>query len=535
MRTRPDKKPQIAVHDSAKDAGIRQRVVRSTLANYLGQFVMFGTGFLLTPFILHQLGAASYGLWLLVASVVAYGSLPELGVTGAVIKYVAEYRVRGHSAEARRLIATALWLYTILGLIIIVLSVALAPFFPRLFNISPAERATASWLVVLMGLALGISIPCATTHGVLRGLQRFDLINVISISGTLLTAIATVAVLLLGGGLLGMVAVNIPITLIMQVPAIWFIKRSAPELRLSWRGASRHMARTVFSFSSSLFVIQASERLQTKTDEIVIGAFLPVRAVTPYGIARRLSEAAQLLTRQFLKVLLPLASELHAEKDQARLQALYTASTRLTLAVFLPVGSIIIILARPLLTVWVGATYARYANLVLILTIASLIDTSQWPAASVLQGMARHRLLAVISIASGLANVVLSIVLVRSLGLTGIALGTLIPTSVECLLFIMPYSMHVIGISARTLLMKVVWPTLVPAIPMIITLYTIQQTLAPSSLLSIALVACAGVLIYVIGYFSIGASSIERQTCRNFADSTIRFTGALLKRPHRAQ
>jgi O-antigen/teichoic acid export membrane protein len=332
-----------------------------------------------------------------------------------------------------------------------------------------------------------------------------------------------------------MVAVNIPITLIMQVPAIWFIKRSAPELRLSWRGASRHMARTVFSFSSPVFVIQVSEQLQTKTDEIVIGAFLPVRAVTPYGIARRLSEAAQLLTRQFLKVLLPLASELHAEKDQARLRALYTASTRLTLAAFLPVGSVIIILARPLLTVWVGATYAKYANLVLILTIASLIDTSQWPAASVLQGMARHRLLAVISILSGLANVILSIILVRSLGLTGIALGTLIPTSVECLLFILPYSMHVIGISVRTLFVEVVWPTLGPAIPMIITLYTIQQILAPSSLISIALAAGAGVLIYVIGYFSVGASSIERQTCRNFADSTIRFTAALLKRPRSAQ
>jgi peptidoglycan biosynthesis protein MviN/MurJ (putative lipid II flippase) len=149
--------------------------------------------------------------------------------------------------------------------------------------------------------------------------------------------------------------------------------------------------------------------------------------------------------------------------------------------------------------------------------------------------MARHRLLAVISIASGLANVVLSIVLVRRLGLTGIALGTLIPTSVECLLIILPYSTQVIGVSVRALFIDVVLPTLGPAIPMMITLYAIQQTLAPSSLLSIALVGSAGVLIYVIGYLSIGASTVERQTCRNFAHSTIRLTTELLRRPRSAQ
>lgn len=516
--------------DAAKDTLIHRRVLHSTITNYVGQFVVLGTGFLLTPFILSHLGATSYGLWALVGSVVAYGSLLDFGIAGAVVKYVAEYRARGETEQAHSLVATALCLYTILGLIAIVLSAAIAPIFPRLFNVPPGERATATWLVLLSGSLVGLSIPCATAAAVLRGLQRFDLVNIISSTATLLIAAGTVAVLLLGGGVLGMAAVGIITTLVMQVPSIWLVNRIAPELRFGWRGASRRLVRTIFAFSSALFVTQAAGRLQTKTDEIVIGAFLPISAVTPYAIARRLSEMAGLLTNQFLKVLLPLASELHAANDQTRLRSLYITGTRLTLAIFLPIGCILVVLTRPLLTVWVGAAYADYAHLVVILALAGLIDTSQWPAGSVLQAMARHRPLAILAGGAALANLALSIALVSRFGVTGVALGTLVPTTVVCLGFIMPYAMRIIGVSPAAALKEIGLPTLLPVVPMAIVLYALRQAVELPSLLSIMAVASVGMLVYVVGYLSVGAGEVERQAYRSFALSAIRFATARLKR-----
>jgi O-antigen/teichoic acid export membrane protein len=361
-------------------------------------------------------------------------------------------------------------------------------------------------------------------------LQRFDVTNLISIIGTIFLAVATVAVLLLGGGVLGMVAVSIAVMLMMQAPAIWFINRIAPELRFGWRGAKRSLVRTVISFSWPLSVMDVADRLQTKTDELVIGAFLPISAVTPYAIARRLSEVAQILTDQFMRVLVPLASKLHAEDDEVRLRSVYVTGTRLTLALFLPVGCTLVILGRPILTVWVGAVYADYAHLVTILTLASLIDTSQWPAISVLQGMARHRPLAVISLVTGLANLALSIALMRSLGLTGVALGTLLPTTVVCLGLVLPYAMRVIGVSETQIVKEVFFPALLPAIPTAIVLYVLQHAIEPSSLVSIMFVAGIGLLVYVIGYLNLGASEVERQTCRGLMHNTIRFAEACAKR-----
>jgi O-antigen/teichoic acid export membrane protein len=240
---------------------------------------------------------------------------------------------------------------------------------------------------------------------------------------------------------------------------------------------------------------------------------------------------AQLLTDQLMKVLLPLASELHAEDDRARLRSLYFASTRLTLAILLPVGCTLIILTRPILTAWVGAPYADYGHLVIILTLASLITTSMWPAASILQSMTRHRPLAAMSLGSGLVNLALSVALVHRFGLTGVALGTLIPTAAECLGLVLPYAMRVIGASASQVFKEIFSPALLPAVPMVIALYILQRAIEPSSLLYILLIAGLGLLVYVVSYLGMGASKLERQAYRSLAMGTVRFVEARFKQP----
>lgn len=497
--------------EAKKNEQLTWRVFSNTLSNYAGKIVTLGVGFFLTPFLVHQLGPATYGLWILVGSVVAYGALLDLGIAAAITKYIAEHRARSEPEQAQALVSTAVTLYVALGALVIVLSVILAPVFPLIFNVSPAQQSEAFWLVLLSGVAVGIAIPCTTSSAILRGLHRFDLTNLLGVIGTVLSLAATVLILLLGGSVVLVVAANIVVTLLMQLPAIWLIRQVAPELKLNLRGVSRALVRRVMSFSSALFVVNLAGQVQGKTDEIVIGLFLPLVQVTPYALSRRLSDIARILTDQFLKVLLPLASQLHAEKDKARLRSLYVTSTRLTLAGFVPLGLVLSILAAPLLGAWVGSTYTQYAPLVMILVMAGLIDMSQWAASHVLQGMERHHPLAVISIGSALANLVLSLILVQTWGLIGVAIGTLIPTTIECLFFVMPYTMRVTGVNARQALREIFLPGLLPAIPAAAVLAWLRQQIQPSTWSELGLVAIIGLGIYVAVYITFGASGVERR------------------------
>src|SRR6187549_4061724 len=96
--------------NAASNDMIRSRALRNTASNYIGKVLTLGIFFFLTPFILHQLGPTTYGLWILIGSVVGYGALLDFGIASAVTKYVAEYRARGEVANAQSLVATTLWL-----------------------------------------------------------------------------------------------------------------------------------------------------------------------------------------------------------------------------------------------------------------------------------------------------------------------------------------------------------------------------------------------------------------------------------------
>jgi O-antigen/teichoic acid export membrane protein len=494
---------------------IRRRVLTGTLSNAAGKAISVGVWFILTPFVLHQLGASGYGLWVLVGAVASYGSLLDLGIGSAVVKYVAEHAARGEWDAARVLLATAQWLYLGLGIIAFGLGLLLAPVFPHLIGVASGDRETAAWLIVLTGANVGFAIALTPARSALQGLQRYDLCNLVSTAGTLAGAAFTVAALLAGFGVIGMVAASIAMTIAMGLASRQWTRRVAPDLDFRWRGATRAMMRRITSFSASVFALQIGGRLQTKTDEVVIALFRPIEAVTPYALARKLGEVAQLGAVQFLNVLMPLASELDARDDRHQLRTLYIVASRVTLGIAAPVAIVLVLLGGPILALWVGRAYAGYGNLVAVIATSSLIGISQWPAGAVLQGMARHGILAATSLGAGAVNIALSLALLPVFGLMGVALGTLIPTIVGSLFVILPVTNRILDVPLRTTLRDVWAPGLLPAVPAAGAVWIASGHVGSSSVVSLAAATVLAGIVYAAGYLSMPASAMERQFVRD--------------------
>jgi hypothetical protein len=120
-------------------------------------------------------------------------------------------------------------------------------------------------------------------------------------------------------------------------------------------------------------------------------------------------------------------------------------------------------------------------------------------------------------------NLGLSIALVRPLGITGVALATLIATAAEMFFFVFPFALRVADVDARSALEQVLVPTLVPAIPAVGALYAMREALAPGSLISVALIGFAGALVYLATYLAFEASRPERETLRAAGVSVVGF------------
>lgn len=386
-------------------------------------------------------------------------------------------------------------------------------------------------LIIAVGLSAGVAIPFSIARSVMYGLQRYDIANLVDTGGTLLTSAATVGVLLLGFGVPGLLVMNVPVYVLAFVASAWLIQRAAPKLRFGWSDADRSLVGRVLGFSWPLVTMRLAAQFQTRTDEIVIASFMPISSVTPYAIARRLSELARVVAIQFVKVLMPLASQLDARGDRVGLQSLYITATRVVLMIFLPFAAVLMVLARPILVVWVGPEYGDAAVLVVILTLAGLMDISQWPGEQVLQGMARHHLLALMALANGVANISLSVLLVQRFGVVGVAFGTLVPMTVETLFFVMPYVWRVIGITPSRAVRHALLPVLVPAVLAAALCYVLRDVVGVPSTVGTITLALVGVTTYLAIYLRFGASAAERKIYRGTLRGTILFAEEHLRRP----
>jgi O-antigen/teichoic acid export membrane protein len=488
-------------------------VARGAASNVVGQVVVIATGILLTPLILGHVGATQYGLWALANSLVGYGGLLDLGISSAIQKYVAEHRARDRIDEASRLVSTAVLLYALLGVVAAVTLGVLAAVVPDVFGVPQDDRDAAFWLTVVVALQVGISLPAATPSAILRGSQRFVETNVLVIAGTLLSAVLIVIVLEAGGGIVAVAAVGVAVVAVMQIPAVLLVRQAVPDLRIAFDGVTRGSIRGLFSFSASVFVVRVAGVVAQRTDALVIGAALAVRSVTPYVLAQRLSEVIQLFTSQIGQVLLPLASEFDARDEQQRLRGLYLVATRIVLTLAAGLAITLGVLGGSILSVWVGEEYAEYGYLTAILAAAAVVDTLNWPAASILTGMARHRPLAWIALASAVANVALSVALVDPYGLKGVAVGTLLPSAVASLLLVLPLSLRTLHVELTEFLRSVVVPVIPPAALLAAALLAAEAMLDTQSVAVLAATVVAGAVLYAATYLRFSAGPLEVALC----------------------
>jgi membrane protein EpsK len=502
---------------------IRRRLLTGTLSNFAGRFTTAGIWFVLTPFVLSRLEADGYALWVLMSAVASYGSLLELGIGGAVVKYVAEHIARGERDAAMKVISSSFLVYLGLGIATCAVSVAIAPALSHLLGLPAEEQSTAAWLVIVTGLYVAVSIAFTPWTSLLRGLQRHDLANGVQVVGSLLLAAATVAALLLDWGVLGMVAMNVPVNMVMGVASAWLCKRAAPDLILAWRRTDLATLRRITSFSSSLFVIDVATCLRSKSDAFVIALFRPVSAVTPYALAKKLAELNELVVMQFLKVVMPLASELDAADRIRKLRALHIVGSRIALAVAVPIAVVLIILGGPVLSIWVGPEYAGYERLVDVLAIASVLATSQAPAARILQGIARHRIVATTSIAAGVANLALAVLFLPRFGLMGAAVASLIPTAVTAFAVILPFANRTLHVTWREALNEIWLPGVLPGVGAGALLWVLHLKSASPSSATLASWIVTTILVYAVGYLMMPASGAERRLLSDLLSGGLSF------------
>ena len=154
-------------------------------------------GLLYTPYMLRMLGQNEYGLYSLVASVVAYLTLLDLGFGNAIIRYTSQYRVEGKTEEQYEMFGMFFKLYCFIGIVAFIIGIIL------LFNIKGLFYNTMSnddiyqtqIMMLLMLFNIAFTFPMSIWGAILSAYEKFVFQKALNIARVILNAIVMVFLL----------------------------------------------------------------------------------------------------------------------------------------------------------------------------------------------------------------------------------------------------------------------------------------------------------------------------------------------------
>jgi O-antigen/teichoic acid export membrane protein len=415
--------------------GRARLLITGVVLNWTSFGVAALVSFFLSPFLVHHLGNAAYGVWILANSSIAYMALLDLGMRGAVTHFVAKHSAIGDHVASSRAVSVALAFRLLIGFVVILASLTLAALASKIFRMpvdlwQPAHRAIA-----LVGVNLALTLVVGVFAGVLTGLQRFDLVSGLAVAQTLLGGAGTVALLRLGYGIVPLAAMQLGVTSLVGVLTVGCCFHSYPELHIGARLLSNDVVKDLWRYSSYLFVIAATGQVIYYSDNLVVGAFLSAEAVAFYAIGGRFIEYFAQFGSSLAQAFLPLASELASREQPGQLRRLLVHGTRVAVLVSLPIAWALFFRSQTFIGLWVGPQYAASSGSVLrILLLSSVAISGNRVGANIVLGLGKHRPFALWQSLEAIANLAMSIFLARRVGITGVAWGTVLPSLVSQLL-----------------------------------------------------------------------------------------------------
>jgi O-antigen/teichoic acid export membrane protein len=488
----------------------RPRLLTNAIANYAGQITTLAVGILLTPFILNRMGAAMFGVWVLVVAIQGLGELFDLGVTGSVVKYVAEHRARDEIDEINKVVNSSFFLHMFIGTIAFAFTLLTAWVGLPMLQLEGNLLPVAQQALVIAGASLMLGLPLSVLSYVLTGLRAYEVSNVVNIAQTLLTASAVIVALLMGGGPVELVAIN-GIGLVLAHAVKWLMaRRLLPGLRLSLRWPDRASLRRIGGYSAWFFLLDIGKKLFINADAVLIAAFLPVSKVTAYNIGFKPANAVAYLSGPFAAVLLPAASEMEARRDTAQLHRMLLASTRLALGLTLPAVLWLALFGRQALQVWVGPGHEDALPVLYVFLGVFLVSAAQNPASSILKGIGHVKALALAVIGEYTLNIILSLVLIPRMGVVGAALGTLFPALINDLIVVPWLTCRALKMDYARFLFGTIPGPIMAAVPTLGILWAASLWLQEASLIAIGTAGVIAVVVYGAFYFLLAATREER-------------------------
>lgn len=424
----------------------------SLVVNAISSYAAMGTRLVvmlfLTPYLIRTLGKESYGIWVLVVSVVGYAGILDLGVSRALQRYVARHAGQGDSDAVNRTLGTAMLFYGVVGALAgCVLGVS-GGMFAEWLNVPIDQRGVFRGVMWAAGLNCMLGMIAGVVKQALTAREAFVRANLVVIVSQLALAIGTVLAVELNEGLQG-VAIALVVSTCVALAMFYVLTRTRfPQTDMSPFQFQWSVLRPMLGFGFFAVIWVVADQLRFRVSPLIIGHYVSVEAITVFVVGAMIVNQIGQLFVAGCDVLGPRFASLDGQGHAGEFSALFLRASGIAAFVAAVAFGLAILLGELILQLWIGGDMTESYHVMLMLACGYGVVRAQSAGVPALYAKDKHRAYAVVMLVEGAVNVALSCLLVRWWGVTGAAIGVAAPMLVVGMIAMPMYMCRVAGVAA---------------------------------------------------------------------------------------
>lgn len=411
------------------DSLVWKRNAINTLTNYANQFLKIVNSFVITRVLFECFGGEGYGIWTFLWVFFGYTIILDFGLGSSAKKFAAEYLANKDLEKLNKGISTVFLSYCSIGLLIAFLTYLAVNLFyvhfetPNAPNIFEVKK-----LFQIFGYSMAVIFPFGIFSEVQTGLHRIDMRNFISLGVNVLNLVGVTVLSYLGKDLIFVMSFSLATHLLGPLANLFSCFLLVRGFRIKANLFDKTILKEIFRFSFNSYLSNFIIIIVQKFDQLIIGFFLGFSSVGFYQVATRLGNLLKILSEQYQDNVAPLTARKTAEGEEAVLGKWIFEVNKLSR--FFTVGILIFlfIYADVFLKVWLKIDDPEtilIAHIGLLYTAINSIQRSV--SCNFLLMSGEDKFLAKASMLEVSLNIVISLALVKVLGVIGVLLGTIVP------------------------------------------------------------------------------------------------------------
>lgn len=401
------------------------QIKTGAVLNYVIIFLNIILGLCYTPFMLRCLGQNEYGLYSLVASIIAYLTLLDFGFGPTVIRYTSRYRAEGKVKEQYSLFGTFVSLYSILGAIAFCLGLILYFNVESMFDrtMTPDDIYAAKVMIMLLLFNMAFSFPFSVFGSIIAAYEHFVFQKSAMICRTVLCTAVMICLLIYGYKAIAMVVVQTVFNIGLLLSNLIYCRRVL-NVRIVFGRLNWSFVRQLLGFSVWVFLGDLMFKFYYSTGQFVLGATSGTVAVAVFALAVTFMQMYIVFSTGISGVLLPKLSAMVANNSSDHeIADLFVRVGRLQFFVLSVILSGFVVFGKSFIEFWAGPGYDDVYVISIIFFFTTLIPLIQNTAINILMARNQQRFRSLMLVAVGAISLGAQVLLAREYGAIGCAVA----------------------------------------------------------------------------------------------------------------